>query len=144
MASSSDPRSVAPPARRASPGAPAPRPGARLLAWAALAVALVPALGASQERAGRGPLPFGTQAVSVHAPYAAHDCLACHVRQGSDPGPLREEGDPLCLSCHDEMTKHAHAFRKCAMCHNAHDSMQPKLLVVQADACPKCHVDHAR
>jgi len=117
----------------------------KLFGWTLLAaVAASPRAAAPQERVRGGPLPFGTEAVSVHAPYGAHDCLACHVRQGSNPGPLREEGDPLCLSCHDGMTQHAHAFRKCARCHNAHDSMQPKLLVVQADACPNCHFDHAR
>jgi predicted CXXCH cytochrome family protein len=115
-----------------------------LFEWTAIAaLAVAPDSALSHERSNGGPLPFGTKAVSVHAPYAVHDCLACHVRQGSDPGPLREEGDPLCLSCHDTMTQHAHAFRKCSKCHNAHDSMQAKLLVVQADACPSCHVDHA-
>ena len=91
------------------------------------------------------PLPFGRKAVSTHAPYAVRDCIACHVRADRlNPGPLREEGDALCYSCHEDLTKHAHAFRKCSVCHNSHESLQPHLLIVQADACPLCHEGQLR
>ncbi|HVP65854.1 MAG TPA: cytochrome c3 family protein [Anaeromyxobacteraceae bacterium] len=109
----------------------------------AAAVAALPGLGMPLAR--HGPLPFGAKAVSTHAPYEAGDCTACHARGDPfEPGPLHEEGDRLCFGCHVEVTKHAHAFRKCAKCHNAHDAMLPHLLVVQADACPSCHQDKQR
>ena len=120
--------------------------GMRLVIALSVAVLLtVPVASSPQDRGPRAPLPFGKKAASTHAPYASHDCIACHVRQdGYDPGPLREEGDPLCFTCHDDVAKHAHAFRKCVKCHNAHDSVRPKLLMVDADNCPACHDQQRR
>ncbi len=109
------------------------------------ALVAAPVASSPQDRGPSGPLPFGKRAVSTHAPYASQDCIACHVRQdGYDPGPLREEGDSLCFSCHEDVEKHSHAFRKCSKCHNAHDSMRPKLLKVEADACLTCHDQQGR
>ncbi len=86
---------------------------------------------------GEGPLPKGTKAVSSHAPFASGDCTVCHrVAKGQS---AIETGDALCLTCHEEASKHTHAPRKCARCHNSHDSTRPKLLRDDMTSCPACH-----
>ncbi len=65
----------------------------------------------------------------------------CHDRKGPNPGPPSDKGDTLCFSCHDELTQHAHAFRHCTTCHNAHDSIREKLLRADINSCPDCHTD---
>ena len=90
------------------------------------------------------PLPWGAKAVSNHAPYMAGHCSDCHLGSGANPGPLKMEGDELCFSCHDQLTQHAHAFKKCTVCHNPHDSALRKLLAADLDECVNCHSFSAR
>jgi predicted CXXCH cytochrome family protein len=89
---------------------------------------------------GPGPLPWGTKALSSHAPYASGDCWLCHSRRADGyAGPLLETGDAPCLACHEEARRHVHAPRKCVACHNAHDALHAKLLRADLDACSECH-----
>jgi predicted CXXCH cytochrome family protein len=85
------------------------------------------------------PLPWGTPTGSVHAPYERGDCSACHDKKGPYPGPPELSGDPLCFSCHEEVQQHAHGFRHCLTCHNAHDSIRRRLLNSDLDHCENCH-----
>lgn len=105
-----------------------------------LLVALVfaPAAATPAERRG-APLPWGTPRASAHVPYADGDCSACHEKKGPNPGPPARGGDALCFSCHDGLTQHAHAFRNCTKCHNAHDSRRKHLLTNDIDNCRGCH-----
>ena len=105
-----------------------------------LLTAPLSALSAPREGpAGPAPLPWGTKQRSSHQPYGAGECLACHARKGPEPGPPTIRGDELCFSCHDQIAKHAHAFRHCTRCHNAHDSIRPHLLRAAMDNCRACH-----
>jgi len=117
-----------------------------LVNWAAMAIVAAASASARTESQTSGePLPWGSKPVSTHAPCAVHDCTPCHARQYPfDPGPLGDKGDALCLSCHEDIGRHAHAFREGATCRDAHDSTQPNLLAVRADDWRSCHVDHAR
>ena len=83
------------------------------------------------------PLPWGTKAVSFHAPYAARDCLGCHTKKWG--GPLLEGGDNMCLSCHEDARQHVHAPKNCIRCHNAHDALRKKLLRADLEKCGECH-----
>lgn len=100
------------------------------LAWAAAAHGVQSA----------APLPWGSKAASSHAPYAAGDCGGCHVKRSDGyAGELKEPGDELCVACHEDARHHVHAPRKCARCHNAHNSERPKLLRANLDDCKECH-----
>jgi predicted CXXCH cytochrome family protein len=108
-------------------------------AWAAFATALLlSAVPASPLALDSGePLPWGTKAVSSHAPYLARDCLGCHTKKWG--GPLLEAGDTMCLPCHEDARRHVHAPKNCIRCHNAHDALRKKLLRTDLEKCGECH-----
>ena len=108
-------------------------------AWAAFAAALLlSAVPASPLALDSGePLPWGTKAVSSHAPYVARDCLGCHTKKWG--GPLLETGDNMCLPCHEDARSHVHAPKNCIRCHNAHDALRKKLLRTDLEKCGECH-----
>ena len=105
----------------------------RVAASAALLFAAAPCVALD----GGEPLPWGTKAVSSHAPYAARDCLGCHTKKWG--GPLLEGGDNMCLSCHEDARQHVHAPKNCIRCHNAHDALRKKLLRADLEKCGECH-----
>jgi predicted CXXCH cytochrome family protein len=86
---------------------------------------------------GSAPLPWGTKSVSSHAPYASRDCLGCHTKKWG--GPLIEDGDNMCLACHEDAKQHVHAPKNCVRCHNAHDALRKKLLRADLEKCGECH-----
>ena len=86
---------------------------------------------------GGDPLPWGTKAVSSHAPYMARDCLGCHTKKWG--GPLIATGDDMCLPCHEDARSHVHAPKNCIRCHNAHDALRKKLLRADLEKCGECH-----
>ncbi len=109
-----------------------------------LLVSMVLALGAARgQEASPAPLPWGAERGSAHVPYAQGDCSACHENRGPNPGPPAQAGDGLCFSCHEGLTQHAHAFRNCTRCHNAHDSARKHLLRNDLDQCEGCHASKA-
>jgi predicted CXXCH cytochrome family protein len=111
-----------------------PRSGrSRAAISAALLFAAVPCVALDSG----APLPWGTKAISSHAPYAARDCLGCHTKKWG--GPLLEGGDNMCLSCHEDARKHVHAPKNCIRCHNAHDALRKKLLRADLEKCGECH-----
>ncbi len=97
-----------------------------------------PALPALDHPRG-APLPWGSKPASTHVPYTQGDCSTCHERKGPNPGKPSVEGDQLCFGCHEGLTQHAHAFRNCSRCHNAHDSRRKHLLRADLERCKVCH-----
>jgi predicted CXXCH cytochrome family protein len=92
----------------------------------------------AEEAASPSPLDWGTKPISSHAPYEAGQCSACHEKRGPNPGTPGAR-DLLCMSCHEDVRQHAHAFRNCVKCHNAHNSVRPHLLRADIDSCRCCH-----
>ncbi len=84
------------------------------------------------------PLPRA-DARSVHGPYAAEACDACHERRDpNDPG--RAVSGAACTGCHDDfrgdqpvmLGRSAHpagSGASCTSCHNPHNSSKQKLLL---------------
>jgi len=82
-------------------------------------------------------------------------CSDCHLAHGSEhPAFLREEGDALCYSCHeDQQAQHGHPMGadatdprtggpvRCLSCHDPHSSPYPKHLTYdqKRDLCIQCH-----
>jgi hypothetical protein len=97
--------------------------------------------GASGSRATGSPLaPLPrSEARSIHGPYAAEACDACHERRDpSDPGAAVAGG--ACTGCHDDFrgtepvvigrsVHPAGAGASCTSCHNPHNSSKQKLLL---------------
>jgi predicted CXXCH cytochrome family protein len=92
--------------------------------------------------------PIKVGIVSIHKPYAAGKCDACHQSTGGEEvGSAQTVIDSsVCMKCHqDEMHKHAitHApvaAGACLFCHNPHNSALPHLLATPAPAlCTQCH-----
>lgn len=106
-----------------------------MVAAAALLLSTVPGVPLALDSGE--PLPWGTKAVSSHAPYMARDCLGCHTKKWG--GPLLETGDNMCLPCHEDARRHVHAPRNCIRCHNAHDALRKKLLRTDLEKCGECH-----
>lgn len=88
---------------------------------------------------------------SVHLPIARNWCSLCHASV-EDPSAMREEGNRLCLACHQpqkESLKKAHLgvtifTDKCTVCHDPHGSSEPKLVRSQGQHpafsdCGSCH-----
>lgn len=90
----------------------------------------------------------------LHAPLKDGRCTGCHDPHGSDHRLLLT-ADPargLCLSCHKQQTENAAGAKKfihgpvasgaCILCHEAHSSWQPKLLIDAPDKlCMTCHAE---
>jgi len=99
--------------------------------------------------AGRREVKFyvGPNPPPEFSPYREHppvatDCTHCHGL--SRRGRFRFSGG--CFSCHDQESfsaKHTHPagqLAQCGMCHNAHGSTAPKLLLYTKEtACKLCH-----
>lgn len=109
-----------------------------------LAMVLVPITG----RSGFGPLPEGEKPTVTHEAFAAGDCSLCHKKDDvKDPGPVSENVNELCFTCHDGIKKavarkHPHPAIElgCVTCHNPHNAKQPKLLLEpQEKLCFGCH-----
>lgn len=78
-----------------------------------------------------------------HYPFAERSCDSCHDPQGSNS--LMEEGNDLCLTCHDEILAeakviHFPAEEDCLICHNPHRSKNARLLNKPMEVlCFDCH-----
>lgn len=104
----------------------------------------------TQRKVDNKPLPQGTAATAIHAPYSTGDCSLCH-KSGDPkaPGPVTKTGNSLCYECHQEFQeiialkhKHPPALESCMTCHNPHDSRQSGLLHDElATQCMGCHQD---
>lgn len=84
----------------------------------------------------------------VHGPVLKGDCMSCHLPHNSDnAGLLKEEGDKLCLTCHNKDIKNDSTIIRniksklnkrfvhqpikddgCKICHSAHSSVNRNLL----------------
>ena len=92
--------------------------------------------------AAAAPLPRAEEK-SSHAPFAAGDCWACHVKEPPKPGEPQEKArlravirpvNDHCVSCHKEMFSrapkgHPPEQAYCASCHDPHNSKQRSLLL---------------
>ncbi len=91
------------------------------------------------------------ESAAIHPP-AEDDCTTCHELSKSDDGmqvALTEEGPPLCLLCHDELTAAAEADYEtphfpvtdsCTSCHSPHASTRQRLLKAPVkELCAECH-----
>ncbi|HET9599755.1 MAG TPA: cytochrome c3 family protein [Anaeromyxobacteraceae bacterium] len=133
---------AAPDLARAAPPQPAAAP-------AAAAPAAAPQYKyPTRRKVDNKPLPPGTKAAVVHAPYGSGECTMCH--QSNDPkkpGPVIKAGNALCYDCHGEFEeimarkyKHPPAVEACTNCHNPHDAKEKKLLHAElASQCLDCH-----
>jgi predicted CXXCH cytochrome family protein len=81
--------------------------------------------------------------VSIHPPYAQHQCTACH-----NPGAkmeVRDDPAKWCAACHprffsDEVEHDPVASGDCTMCHQLHRSTHPHLLRDAVHTlCAECH-----
>ena len=94
------------------------------------------------EKKGKGVVPPAPAGVRDHAPYAAKQCQACHVKTTSN---LLLPIEELCFKCHtlDLRKKYTHgplASGGCKVCHHPHGSKFPFLLVSEpAEFCLYCH-----
>ena len=91
-------------------------------------------------------MPVARARFVVHPPYNEHNCKACHESQYS----VRMKGTQklVCFACHDDFLakakyKHSPADDgSCTVCHNPHESNEPKLLLKAVPAlCTDCHDD---
>lgn len=98
----------------------------------------------------QGPLPPNVKAGWAHAPFEDGDCSICHERK--DPknvGKITMPVVQLCESCHEEYVgvlgrPHTHkpVSKSCVNCHNAHNSVEKKLLHAPVmKLCAECHED---
>lgn len=106
----------------------------------------------------RAPPPAPRWSGSMHGPFAARLCQACHVDEGTDPAVdasrarLRVAPQELCLGCHgggllirdvrgqDVLLHGPVAAGLCLSCHLPHNSREPHLLRAPAtDVCLGCH-----
>jgi predicted CXXCH cytochrome family protein len=90
-----------------------------------------------------------------HAPFAAHECDACHTTESGGPSAsLKKPVKELCATCHPPSKTHpakdaqGRALGRhvpvdqglCTVCHNPHASTQPKALKDRVDyVCFFCH-----
>jgi DmsE family decaheme c-type cytochrome len=90
-----------------------------------------------------------------HAPFAAHQCEACHVSDAAGPSKaLKKPVKELCATCHPPSKTHpqkdaqGHTLVRhtpvdqglCTVCHNPHATPQPKALKDRVDyVCFFCH-----
>lgn len=92
--------------------------------------------------------------LTIHAPVAEGECLACHDPHGSNAGSklLTVDYDltALCTNCHDpDMLTAAFGHGPavsgaCTQCHNPHEANQPRLLVKPLQQlCNGCHQEMA-
>jgi predicted CXXCH cytochrome family protein len=102
----------------------------------------------TQRKVNNRPLPEGVKAASSMAPFSSSNCAICHVSADpKNPGPTKKAGNALCYGCHEEFqeimarpVKHPPAVVACTNCHNAHNSMEKKLLHEEQTAeCFDCH-----
>jgi predicted CXXCH cytochrome family protein len=102
----------------------------------------------AQRKVNNKPLPEGVKAASSMAPFSANNCAICHVSSDpKNPGPVKKAGNQLCYSCHEEFQeimsrrfKHPPSVTACTNCHNAHNSLEKKLLHEEQTAgCFECH-----
>lgn len=87
--------------------------------------------------------PGGT---SVHAPFAASECAACHASaDGRQSAGLRGPARELCATCHPVAAARGRSHPvseqvTCLSCHRPHRSDQRALLVRSGDGlCIGCH-----
>jgi predicted CXXCH cytochrome family protein len=101
-------------------------------------------------KANQKPLPPGVKAGSAMAPFSNGDCAICHLSSDpKNPGPTKRAGNALCYVCHEEFqeimaraVKHPPSVVACTNCHNAHNSLEKKLLHEEQTAqCFDCHKD---
>lgn len=86
---------------------------------------------------------------SVHAPFKAGNCSACHDPHGSNvAGMLKAPEDKLCYGCHaaaETSFARSHTHKpvqdgQCGACHQGHSSSQSRLLKASGAAlCSTCH-----
>ncbi len=83
-----------------------------------------------------------------HLPFAKKDCGACHTDKDGKSGKLIIDGADLCFKCHDSYEKNDFihgpvAAGACLLCHNPHESENPKLLNNKNinNLCVTCHSD---
>jgi predicted CXXCH cytochrome family protein len=102
----------------------------------------------TQRKVNNKPLPEGVKAASAMAPFSANNCAICHLSSDpKNPGPVKKAGNALCFTCHEEFQeimarriKHPPAVVACTNCHNAHNSLEKKLLHEEQTAeCFDCH-----
>ena len=87
---------------------------------------------------------------SVHKPFAANDCSACHT--GGAEAAIGSSGSEsvldsdICMKCHQPIptqfaVMHAPvAAKACLFCHDPHEASQPHLLKMPAPMlCTQCH-----
>ncbi|MCX7015111.1 MAG: cytochrome c3 family protein [Candidatus Sumerlaeota bacterium] len=87
--------------------------------------------------------------IPTHSPYLEGQCLVCHVdHQSAAPNLLKEGGDALCRTCHnDEETTacgalaHPPQSPPCLACHAPHQSRDPGLTRGEGPLrqCAQCH-----
>jgi len=98
--------------------------------------------GESPEQPGSSSKPSSPIFYS-HYPYAEGSCDNCHDPQASNG--LIEEGNKLCLTCHDDILTgakvvHLPAEEDCLICHEPHRSKNAKLLKQPVEElCLTCH-----
>ena len=87
-------------------------------------------------------VPGAASRYKEHGPYAAKECTGCHMRATN---ALILPIEELCISCHsiDVRKKYIHgplASGDCKVCHQAHGSIYPFLLVSEPkEFCLYCH-----
>jgi predicted CXXCH cytochrome family protein len=94
---------------------------------------------------GPASKPREEAVASIHAPFAGHQCMACHSSESSFQAAT---GVEACGKCHpsyyenkpDDWTHGPVAVGRCSMCHKGHKSQYPGLLVKpQPELCFGCH-----
>jgi predicted CXXCH cytochrome family protein len=105
------------------------------LLW--LVAALGPGCPSGAENARLAPIP-AREAKSVHGPYGAGACEACHERHDArSPGRAVRTSNDVCIGCHEEfgagaavrLDRSIHPVNDapCTGCHNPHNARKPKL-----------------
>jgi predicted CXXCH cytochrome family protein len=107
-----------------------------------------PELRGASARAGATSKPAGTGATagSVHKPYAAKQCDACHTAKPPASFEISAVDGASCAHCHRSalvQVAGSHALARpgaCLWCHHPHESQHPMLLRVKApELCMQCH-----
>jgi len=98
--------------------------------------------GIGDTRKGGQIAPTSASRYREHGPYAAKECQGCHMRATN---ALILPIEELCFRCHsiDVRKKYIHgpvASGGCKVCHEAHGSLYPFLLVSEPkEFCHHCH-----
>lgn len=85
--------------------------------------------------------------LSVHPPFARHQCTKCHDPSGHDAKRVRSDFLSSCRTCHERYFSKAvgHppvAEGQCTTCHEMHRSVQRHLLKQPVlETCTDCHDD---